>query len=69
MAAAAPSNLRNLRACIRCKIVKTFSDFRDTGCENCPDLALEGDADRISQWTSPTFEGCGHVPDSCVFGN
>eukprot|EP00474_Spongospora_subterranea_P010533 CRZ10991.1 hypothetical protein [Spongospora subterranea] len=57
MAAAAPSSLRNLRACLQCKLVKNLADFRQNGCENCPDLGLEGDIDRITQWTSPRFEG------------
>eukprot|EP00959_Pyramimonas_sp_CCMP1952_P278835 5830171-Pyramimonas_sp.AAC.1 len=27
---------RNLRACLRCRLLKSFSQFYENGCENCP---------------------------------
>lgn len=34
--ASIPNNLRTVRACKRCGILKTQEQFYDEGCENCP---------------------------------
>jgi len=34
--ASIPTNLRTVRACKRCGILKTQEQFYDEGCENCP---------------------------------
>ena len=38
--AAAPSNLKGIRACKRCGILKTLDQFINEGCENCPFLEM-----------------------------
>ena len=30
-----PNNLRHLRACLLCSLVKTFDQFEMDGCDNC----------------------------------
>lgn len=42
-----PSASKNLRACLRCSLVKTEAQFLNTGCENCPALGLQGAKHRI----------------------
>lgn len=56
-AADAPTSTKDLRACLRCKLVKTYGQFREKGCDNCIDLMLEGDSDKIMRYTTPKFQG------------
>ncbi|KAI3465277.1 hypothetical protein Pfo_021940 [Paulownia fortunei] len=37
-----------LRACLRCRLVKTYDQFRESGCENCPFFQMEDDHERVS---------------------
>lgn len=46
-----------LRACLRCSLVKTYDQFSKEGCENCPDLKMKGDKKRVEECTSQSFEG------------
>ncbi|EOA21640.1 hypothetical protein CARUB_v10002059mg [Capsella rubella] len=46
-----------LRACLRCRLVKTYDQFRDSGCENCPFFKMEDDHERIVDVTTPNFNG------------
>ncbi|AED91323.1 Transcription initiation Spt4-like protein [Arabidopsis thaliana] len=46
-----------LRACLRCRLVKTYDQFRDSGCENCPFFKIEDDHERIVDVTTPNFNG------------
>lgn len=46
-----PERMRNLRACLSCKLVKTYDQFVNDGCENCPDYQ------RVQRFTTPTFHG------------
>ncbi|KAL0828578.1 hypothetical protein Bca101_052256 [Brassica carinata] len=46
-----------LRACLRCRLVKTYDQFRDAGCENCPFFKMEEDHERIVEVTTPNFNG------------
>ncbi|KAF3545807.1 hypothetical protein DY000_02000389 [Brassica cretica] len=46
-----------LRACLRCRLVKTYDQFRDSGCENCPFFKIEEDPERIVDVTTPNFNG------------
>lgn len=48
---------RKLRACLRCQLIKTDSQFRSNGCENCPELELNVSTERIEHYTTPTFQG------------
>jgi len=52
-----------LRACLRCRLVKTYDQFRESGCENCPFLGLEQDNERVVECTTPNFTGLISVMD------
>lgn len=53
-----PSETRRLRACMLCSLVKTQTQFKLNGCENCEQvLHLRGDNERIADCTSANFEG------------
>ena len=53
-----PRDLRNLRACLLCGLVKAFDQFESDGCENCERLLqLKGDRDRVYECTSSNFDG------------
>ncbi|GAU35166.1 hypothetical protein TSUD_217990 [Trifolium subterraneum] len=49
-----------LRACLRCRLVKTYDQFRESGCENCPFLQMDEDQERVVECTTPNFNGYGH---------
>ncbi|CAI8598621.1 unnamed protein product [Vicia faba] len=51
----------DLRACLRCRLVKTYDQFRRSGCENCP--FLEMDEERAAECTTPNFNGIISVMD------
>ena len=38
--ASVPNSLKGVRACKRCGILKTFDQFFNDGCENCPFLDM-----------------------------
>lgn len=46
-----------LRACLRCTLIKSFDQFVDEGCENCPFMHLKDDQRRVQECTTPYFEG------------
>eukprot|EP00745_Piridium_sociabile_P002500 TRINITY_DN115139_c0_g1_i1.p1 TRINITY_DN115139_c0_g1~~TRINITY_DN115139_c0_g1_i1.p1 ORF type:complete len:133 (+),score=18.19 TRINITY_DN115139_c0_g1_i1:79-477(+) len=48
---------KKLRACLNCKMVKTFEQFYEEGCHNCPDLHLRSDKQRIEDSTTALFTG------------
>ncbi|KAI9492547.1 Spt4/RpoE2 zinc finger-domain-containing protein [Zychaea mexicana] len=53
-----PTEKKQLRACLLCSLVKTASQFRANGCENCDDLLRMRDyPDRVAECTSSKFEG------------
>ena len=43
-----PSDLKKLRGCLRCYLVKTEQQFKTDGCENCPFLHLDEDMDQVA---------------------
>lgn len=49
-----PDKLKQLRACLTCKLIKTSEQWRENGCENCADRY--NGIDSIS-YTTPTFKG------------
>ncbi|KAI6251561.1 Transcription elongation factor spt4 [Erysiphe necator] len=54
----APSQHKNLRACMVCSIVMTQNRFFREGCPNCEEfLMLAGNMDAIIDCTSQVFEG------------
>ncbi|GAA48164.1 hypothetical protein CRM22_000761 [Opisthorchis felineus] len=53
-----PSELRQLRACLLCGLVKTLNQFQLNGCENCEDfLKMQGDRDKVYECSSANFDG------------
>ncbi|KAF5182436.1 Reticuline oxidase [Thalictrum thalictroides] len=52
-----------LRACLRCKLVKTYDQFRESGCENCPFFNMEKDHETVGDCTTSNFTGIISVMD------
>ncbi|CAJ0930490.1 unnamed protein product, partial [Mesorhabditis belari] len=53
-----PKNMRGLRACLVCSLIKSLQQFVDDGCDNCEKfLHLKGDNERTIDCTSPCFNG------------
>lgn len=53
-----PTDLRNLRACLLCGLVKTMSQFEMNGCDNCEDyMNIQGDREAVYKFTSNNFDG------------
>ncbi|XP_065187866.1 transcription elongation factor SPT4-like [Sycon ciliatum] len=53
-----PKELRNLRACLLCSMVKTFDQFENDGCDNCEQLlGFRNNAAMIQECTSSSFDG------------
>ncbi|KAJ8761942.1 hypothetical protein K2173_006544 [Erythroxylum novogranatense] len=44
------------RACLRCRLVKTYDQFRESGCENCPLFKMDEDHERVADCTTPNWE-------------
>ena len=55
--ASPPNDLRNIRACKRCGILKTTEQFYEQGCENCPFLDMPEDMRMVNNFTTAFFEG------------
>nr|CAG4641416.1 EOG090X0NWO [Eulimnadia texana] len=53
-----PKDLRNLRACLVCSLIKTFEQFEYDGCENCDEfLRMKNNRDNVYDCTSSNFDG------------
>ncbi|XP_064612731.1 LOW QUALITY PROTEIN: transcription elongation factor SPT4-like [Liolophura sinensis] len=53
-----PKELRNLRACLLCSLVKTFEQFEFDGCDNCEEyLHMKNNRDAVYECTSSNFDG------------
>ncbi|KAB7493706.1 UNVERIFIED_CONTAM: hypothetical protein RMT77_006821 [Armadillidium vulgare] len=53
-----PKDLRGLRACLVCSLVKTLDMFEADGCENCDDfLHLKQNREAVHDCTSSNFDG------------
>ncbi|XP_011297310.1 transcription elongation factor SPT4 [Fopius arisanus] len=53
-----PKDLRSLRACMVCSLIKTFDQFELDGCENCDEfLRLKNNKDNVFDCTSSNFDG------------
>jgi transcription elongation factor SPT4 len=55
--ASIPLEMKKLRACLRCSLIKTVDQFYDEGCENCPFLRLDGQLPRVMEATTAYYEG------------
>merc|ERR1719469_1207905 len=56
-------NLRTIKACKRCGLLKTYNQFLDDGCENCPFLRMAEENDKCRSYTTSFFEGQAAVMD------
>lgn len=52
-----PHDLKRLRACFVCSLVKTEEQFYTHGCNNCDFLGLQGQRSRVAECTTPNFDG------------
>jgi len=52
-----------LRACIPCLLVKTYVQFFDHGCENCPFLNMRDDKEILNGSVTRNFEGLISITD------
>ncbi|XP_014674239.1 PREDICTED: transcription elongation factor SPT4-A-like [Priapulus caudatus] len=53
-----PKELRNLRACLLCSMIKTIDQFEMDGCDNCDQfLGLKSKRDMVYDCTSANFDG------------
>jgi transcription elongation factor SPT4 len=53
-----PDELRNLRACLVCSLIKTASMFEKDGCDNCEDfIQMKNNRERVYECTSSNYEG------------
>ena len=55
--ATVPTNLKGIRACMRCGVLKTMDQFLDEGCENCPFLSMADDTQQANKCTTAFYEG------------
>ena len=53
----APDSYKKLRACVRCLLIKSEQQWHREGCENCEDLEIKGDLEKVLTYTTPNFEG------------
>lgn len=53
-----------LRACLRCRLIKTYDQFFESGCENCPFFKMEEDPERVADCTTPNFNGVISIMDT-----
>ena len=52
-----PDELKALRACLRCGLVKNYIQFEENGCENCDMLNMKDSSKAVHKCTTPYFEG------------
>lgn len=53
-----PKDLRQLRACLSCSLIKNVDQFEADGCENCDEfLHMKSDRDKVYMCTSNNFDG------------
>ncbi|KPM06859.1 transcription elongation factor SPT4-like protein [Sarcoptes scabiei] len=53
-----PQDLRHLRACLLCSLVKSFEQFEFFGCDNCEEyLGMKNNREMVYDCTSNNFDG------------
>lgn len=52
-----PEEMKHLKACMRCGLIKNYTQFLDNGCENCDFIPLKGNEMIIDRCTSSYYEG------------
>ena len=61
--ASVPTNMKTIRACKRCGMLKSQGQFYEEGCENCPFLDLADNMERVNSCTTAFFEGEAAIMD------
>uniref|UniRef100_A0A3B3TBI1 Transcription elongation factor SPT4 n=1 Tax=Paramormyrops kingsleyae TaxID=1676925 RepID=A0A3B3TBI1_9TELE len=62
-----PKDLRHLRACLLCSLVKTIDQFEYDGCDNCESyLQMKGNREMVYECTSSSFDGYGPTHSYCT---
>mmetsp|Transcript_20506 Transcript_20506/g.53335 ORF Transcript_20506/g.53335 Transcript_20506/m.53335 type:complete len:133 (-) Transcript_20506:140-538(-) len=60
-----PEDVKNLRACLSCGLVKTEDQFLRNGCENCEQwLEIAESYENVKEYTSANFKGMAAIVDS-----
>jgi transcription elongation factor SPT4 len=53
-----PKDLKRLRCCLRCHLIKNIDQFVTGGCENCPELSgMKGSHEKVSETTTDKYYG------------
>jgi len=53
-----PKDLRNLRACLFCSLIKSFDQFEFDGCDNCESfMPMKSNREAVYDCTSANFDG------------
>lgn len=59
-----PADIRGLRACLVCSLIKSAEMFERQGCDNCESLlGLKDNAEKVEECTSANFDGFIAVAD------
>eukprot|EP00386_Alphamonas_edax_P013174 GDKI01040780.1.p1 GENE.GDKI01040780.1~~GDKI01040780.1.p1 ORF type:complete len:135 (-),score=33.79 GDKI01040780.1:23-391(-) len=53
----APASMKDLRACMNCKLVQTGKQFMEEGCPNCHLIDYKGDRDKVQNCTTTNYSG------------
>uniref|UniRef100_A0A3P8NTL1 Spt4/RpoE2 zinc finger domain-containing protein n=1 Tax=Astatotilapia calliptera TaxID=8154 RepID=A0A3P8NTL1_ASTCA len=65
-----PKDLRHLRACLLCSLVKTIDQFEYDGCDNCESyLQMKGNREMVYECTSSSFDGQLQARCICSFSD
>eukprot|EP00698_Gefionella_okellyi_P011024 TRINITY_DN2892_c0_g1_i1.p1 TRINITY_DN2892_c0_g1~~TRINITY_DN2892_c0_g1_i1.p1 ORF type:complete len:125 (-),score=19.13 TRINITY_DN2892_c0_g1_i1:33-407(-) len=63
VASVVPTELKQLRACLNCSLVKTADQFLADGCQNCDFLEMRDERQRVFDCTSSNFSGFVAITD------
>lgn len=56
--ASVPPSLKQLRACLLCRLIKSYDQFVREGCDNCsPAVSMQNDPDRVLELTTARYSG------------
>ena len=56
-----PNDLKSLRACLRCSLLKSFQQFYENGCENCDHfLYMKDSAARVHEVVTSNYYSITH---------
>lgn len=65
-----PPALKQLRACLLCRLIKTYDQFCRDGCDNCQSVvSMRDDPDRVLDLTTTRFSGVVAVMRPAVSGS